>query len=251
MVEARKTRVIGKVSLTSNQIFITLISALLVALLILLSIFANKLNNNYPPVVAFSATGSVSIAPDGIRLNGTANTLTKSSAAGLSEISKVAQSIRQVLAKNNIDKKNISSANLSIYPEYAYGANGNRSLLGYRVSQGFEIVLDDVSKAGAIIDSIINQTGDKFVINSISSFIKDSTAVTKQARENAMKNAKLEAQEYAKLAGKKLGKIISINESSAEPPAMPMATSKEALGTSFDMGSTKIEISLFISWEIK
>ena len=251
MVERKVAKGLGKINLSANQVFIAAIAALLVALVVVLSMVVNKVNNYYPPTVGFSAVGSASITPDGIKLSGSANALAKSSAAGLAEISKISESIRQVLAANNVDKKNISSANLSIYPEYSYTPTGGRNLLGYRVSQGFEVVLEDGKAAGGVIDQLIAATSDKFQINSISSFVTDLEAVTKSARSDAIAKAKLKAQDYAQLTGKKLGKILSINESGSEAPVMPMATSKEALGTSFDMGSTKVEVSLFISWELK
>jgi uncharacterized protein YggE len=236
MVERKAVKGLSKINLTANQVFIAAISALLVALVFVLSMVVNKVNNNYPPSVGFSAVGSASITPDGIRLSGSANTLAKSSAAGLSEIAKIGESIRQVLA---------------IYPEYSYTPTGVRNLLGYRVSQGYEVVLEDGKVAGGVIDQLIAATSDKFQINSISSFVTDLEAVTKSARADAIANAKLKAQDYAQLTDKKLGKILSINESGSEAPVMPMATSKEALGTSFDMGPTKVEVSLFISWELK
>jgi uncharacterized protein YggE len=249
MAERRVSKQLSKIN--PNQILFSLASLLLIALVIVVSMVASKVNNNYPPSVGFSAVGSASITPDGIKLSGSANTLARTSSAGLSEIAKIGESIRQVLAANNVDKKNISSANLSIYPEYSYTPTGGRNLLGYRVSQGYEVVLEDGKAAGGVIDQLISATGDKFQINSISSFVTDLEAVTKSARADAIAKAKIKAQDYAQLTGKKLGKILSINESGSEAPVMPMATSKEALGTSFDMGSTKVEVSLFVSWELK
>jgi uncharacterized protein YggE len=249
MAERKVSKQLSKVN--PNQILFSLATLLLIALVIVVSMVASKVNNNYPPSVGFSAVGSASITPDGIKLSGSANTLARTSSAGLSEIAKIGESIRQVLAENNVDKKNISSANLSIYPEYSYTPTGGRNLLGYRVSQGYEVVLEDGKAAGGVIDQLIAATSDKFQINSISSFVTDLEAVTKSARADAIAKAKSKAQDYAQLTGKKLGKILSINESGSDAPIMPMATSKEALGTSFDMGSTKVEVSLFVSWELK
>jgi uncharacterized protein YggE len=249
MAERKVSKQLSKIN--PNQILFSLATLLLIALVIMVSMVASKVNNNYPPSVGFSAVGSASITPDGIKLSGSANTLARTSSAGLSEIAKIGESIRQVLAANNVDKKNISSANLSIYPEYSYTPTGGRNLLGYRVSQGYEVVLEDGKAAGGVIDQLIRATGDKFQINSISSYVTDLEAVTKSARQDAIAKAKIKAQDYAQLTGKKLGKILSINESGSDAPVMPMATSKEALGTSFDMGSTKVEVSLFVSWELK
>jgi len=251
MAERKVLKQVGKINFTGNQLFIAFTTVVLIALVAVLAMVSSKLNYNYPPSVGFSAVGSASITPDGIRLSGSANTLAKTSANGLSEIAKIGESIRQVLAANNVDKKNISSANLSIYPEYSFTPTGVRNLLGYRVSQGYEVVLEDGKAAGGVIDQLIGATDDKFQINSISSFVTNLDEVTKSARADAIAKAKLKAEDYAQLTGKKLGKILSINENGSEAPIMPMATSKEGLGTTFDMGSTKVEVSLFISWELK
>jgi uncharacterized protein YggE len=207
MAERKALKQVGKINVTGNQVFTAITTVVLIVLVTVLGLISSKLNYNYPPSVGFSAVGSASITPDGIKLSGDTNILAKSSAAGLTEAAKIGEIIRNVLAENNVDKKNISSANLSIYPEYSFAANGGRNLLGYRVSQGFEVVLEDGKAAGVVIDELITTTRDKFQINSISSFVTDLNAVTKSARADAIAKAKLKAQDYAELTGKKLGKI--------------------------------------------
>jgi len=169
----------------------------------------------------------------------------------LAKLSDAANAIRKVLEKNNVEAKDFSSANLSLYPEYSYTPTGARNLLGYRASQNFEIKIKNVESAGTIIDQLVGATNNQIQINSISSFVLDSTAGLKVARKDAMEKARVKAEDYAKLSGKRLGKVLTISENTNDFGSQPLAMAKEASGTSFDLGSTSLDVTLTISYEIK
>ena len=49
----------------------------------------------------------------------------------------------------------------------------------------------------------------------------------------------------------KLGRILSINENyDQSPQPMALAKSDSAAGTSFDMGTQKVSVTTYISWEL-
>jgi uncharacterized protein YggE len=159
--------------------------------------------------------------------------------------------MRAVLSENSIDAKNISSANLSLYPEYSYLSNGGRSLLGYRALQNFEINILDSKQAALVIDQMVARSGDDLQINSISAYLSDPTAATEKARADAMAQARAKAQAYAKLAGEDLGDVVSISEDNNQGQAVPMQMAKDSGGsTSFDMGLSKVSVSIFITYEL-
>ena len=64
-----------------------------------------------------------------------------------------------------------------------------------------------------------------------------------------MAKAKAKGQAYAKLADEDLGDIISINEENNQNQPMPMQMAKDS-GTSFDMGLSKVTVSIFITYEL-
>ena len=228
-----------------------LLVAIVVALFALTAALFSKVDNRYPSTISFSATGSADVVPDAIKVSASVSILANTASNALSQSAQVADDLRMALSQNNIDPRNISSANLSLYPEYSYPPNGSKILLGYRASQNFEINILDSKKAGLIIDQIIAKTGDDLQINSIAAYISDPAAATQAARADAMSKAKAKAKAYAKLADVDLGDIISINEDNSQMQPMPMQMAKEAnAGTSFDMGLSKVSVSIYISYEV-
>ncbi len=243
----------AKSNFKGSQLLIPL--AALTALLFLISavfgVMPMRNGVSTPPSVSFSVTGSATLVPDAIKISATATTLNKSSAVTLSELSGAANAIRQVLEKNSVEAKDFSSANLSLYPEYSYTPTGARNLLGYRASQNFEIEIKNVESAGVIIDQLARATNNQIQINSISSFVQDSTDALKVARKDAMEKARVKAEDYAQLSGKKLGNVLSISENTNDFGSQPLAMAKDSGDTSFDLGSTSIDVTLTISYEIK
>jgi uncharacterized protein YggE len=211
----------------------------------------NRNGANNPPSISFSVTGSATLVPDAIKISASATTLNQSSTVALAKLSGAADAIRKVLEKNDVDAMDFSSANLSLYPEYSYTPSGTRNLLGYRASQNFEIKIKNVESAGTIIDQLVGATTNQIQINSISSYVLDSTEGLKVARKDAMEKAQEKAEDYAKLSGKRLGKVLTISENTNDFGSQPLAMAKEASGTSFDLGSTSLDVTLTISYEIK
>ncbi len=64
-----------------------------------------------------------------------------------------------------------------------------------------------------------------------------------------MAQAKAKGEAYAKLAGEDLGDVVSINEDNNQYQPMPMQMAKDS-GTSFDMGLSKVSVSIFITYEL-
>jgi len=239
------------IDLSPNQKLALGIAVILVALFALSAAIFSKVDNKYPNTISFSATGSAEAVPDAIKVSATASILANRSSAALEQLSQVVDQMRAVLSENSIDAKNISSANLSLYPEYSFLPNGGRSLLGYRALQNFEINILDSKKAALVIDQMSARAGNNLQINSISSYLSDPTAATEKARADAMAQAKAKGEAYAKLAGEDLGDVVSINEDNNQYQPMPMQMAKDSGGsTSFDMGLSKVSVSIFITYEL-
>jgi len=237
------------INLSGTQKLALGVVIILVALFALSAAIFSKVDNKYPNTISFSATGSAEVVPDAIKINATASILANRSSSALDQLAQVSDQLRAVLSENSIDAKSISSANLSLFPEYSFLPSGGRSLLGYRASQNFEINILDSKKAAAVIDQMSARAGDNLQINSISSYISDPAAATEKARADAMAKAKAKGEAYAKLADEDLGDVISISEDNTQGQAVPMQMAKDS-GTSFDMGLSKVSVSIFITYEL-
>jgi uncharacterized protein YggE len=225
-----------------------------IAISILASTFGAQFAQAATPTryISVSSTGTVKVTPDAVRLNASVSAIAKVSKDALTSANMAADKFRTAILANGIDKKNLASTTLTVYPEYNYTQDGGNLLIGYRASQSFEVIIRNAAKAGEIVDAVVSNAGDALYINGVTPFVYDNTKATEAARVSAVKNAKAKATSYAKLLGVKIGKIINLQESSA-PSSYPISMTQaksDAGATEIDLGQQDISVSVSTKWAI-
>ena len=202
--------------------------------------------------ISVSSIGTVKVTPDSVRLNASVSAIAKVSKEALTNANIAADKFRTSILANGIDKKNLASTTLTVYPEYNYTQETGNVLIGYRASQSFEVVIRNAAKAGEIVDAVVASAGDALYINGVTPFVYDNSKATEAARISAVKSAKAKATSYAKLLGVKIGKIINLQESSA-PSSYPISmvqAKSDAGATQIDLGQQDITVSVSTKWAI-
>ena len=224
------------------------------------SVLAIALHQNQtstPRFVNVTGTGTVTVVPDAVRFNATITSTQSSSASALSAASASAETFRKTLTSAGIDSKYIQTQTLSVTPNYTYSPNGTSKLTGYAASQQFTVVIRKGSDAGSIVSAAQNAVGNSLQVNGVSPFVFDESSAEVTARAEAVKLARSKAESYATLAGAKLGKIISIDESiqnSVPQPLAMTAMSKVASPTTpaqIDLGQQDVTVSITTQWALK
>lgn len=201
--------------------------------------------------ITVSATGSVKVTPDAVRVNATVTQVATSNALALSEVGTSAAAVRKALLANGISTKDMKTQSLTVYPEYNYTQDKGSVLIGYRGSQSFEIVVRNAANAGTIVDAIVAAGSDNLQLNGVTPFVIDSTKALASAQSVAVKNAKAKATSYAKLLGVKLGKVSYLIENSAPTYSGPlMAMDKASGSTVVDLGQQEVTVSITVSWNL-
>lgn len=200
-----------------------------------------------------SATGSVKVTPDTVRINTTVTNVGATSAAAQSTVATSASALRKALVSNGVVTQYIKSANLTIYPEYNYTADKGSVLVGYRASQTFEIIVRNAKNAGTVVDAIVAATGENMTLDGVTPYVFDNTTATNAARTDAVTRAKAKAAHYAKLLGVTLSTVTSLDETTAPSPyPIMMATAKMDSGaTQIDLGQQDVSVSVAVRWSIK
>ena len=201
--------------------------------------------------ITVSAQGSVKVVPDAVRINATATAVAATSKEALAATAKTATAVRAALKTAKVDTKDIATQSVTVYPEYKYTADGGSTLTGYRGSQSFTITVRAADTAGALVDSLVAAGGDNLQVTGVSPFVLDASKSSLSARTVAVKNARAKALSYAKLLGVKLGRVITLSESSG-PAAYPiMAMQKDSVGaTVIDLGQQDVTVSISVKWAI-
>ncbi len=227
---------------------ISLLAVLTVAIAALVAPSANAAATRY---ITISSQGSVKVIPDAVRINATSTNIAATSKEALAATAKTSAAVRAALTSAKIDKKDIASTSVSVYPEYKYD-NNTTVLVGYRASQSFTITVRAAATAGDVIDAIVSAGGDSLQLNGATPFVLDNTKAATAARTIAVKNARAKAASYASLLGVKLGKVNYLVENSAPTPYVPvMAVAKaESDATVVDLGEQDVTVSVTVQWSL-
>jgi uncharacterized protein YggE len=203
--------------------------------------------------ITVTAQGSVSVTPDAVRIYSTVSTIASASQIALQDANVKIKAVRDAFLANGIDRKDIKTQSVTVYPEYNYTSDRGSTLIGYRASQSFEVVVKNAANAGVVVDAIVAAGGDSLQINSVAPFVLNDAEATQGARESAVKNARQKATSYAKLLGVKLGKIVFLNEGSSPSFNGPIfALEKSSDGsTEIELGQQEVTLLITVKWAIK
>ncbi|MGQ0464038.1 MAG: SIMPL domain-containing protein [Sporichthyaceae bacterium] len=171
----------------------------------------------------------------------------------LTEANRDLDRIKAALKGHDVDEKDMQTSNLSINPFW-----DNNRINGYQVTQTLTVKLRDLGKAGQAISDAATAGGNSTRINGVSFDIEDNVKLVEAARENAFADAKKKAEQYAQLAGRSLGRVSQINESteySSQPPmpyyARDMAAgSAEKMAVPVSPGQQQVSVNTSVVWEL-
>jgi uncharacterized protein YggE len=196
-----------------------------------------------------TATPDMAILTLGVEAQATTVTEAQSQASAAME------KVMAALKNNGIAEKDIQTQYYNISKVSHWDEKGSiETIDGYRVSNTVTVKIRNISKAGEIIDAAAVAGGDSTRINGISFTLDDAAAATQQAREKAMTDAKVKAQQLATLSEVKLGKVTYISESSYVPyssrSAVPMADSASGAKTVISPGELEITVNVQVAYAI-
>jgi uncharacterized protein YggE len=170
--------------------------------------------------------GEVTLVPDIARINIGAEARSESVAAAKAEVDRQMAAIVAALQELGIAEKDIQTTNYSIYferepvPVVREGPTEEGQGM-YRVSNMVQVTVREVEQAGEVLDAVV-QAGANQVFG-VNFTISDRALWEGQAREKAMADAKARAEDLARLAGAKLGQVLTISEVIGSTPVPVMA----------------------------
>jgi uncharacterized protein YggE len=125
---------------------------------------------------------------------------------------------------------------------------------GFDVFQSLSVKLRNLDEAGKTVSDAAEAGGDATRINGVSFEFEDSAALVEDAREDAFADAKTKAEQYARLAGGSLGRVVSISEGNAGGGGYPspVAMRDAAAGSAVPLyaGSQQVSVTSTVVWEL-
>ena len=215
--------------------------------------------------ITVSGTGEVFAVPDRATFSYSVMNTAKDVTTAQTTVNTKGNEIMAYLKQAGVDEKDIQTTDYSVNPHYEYNQSvcaggycpGRQTLTGYDVSMSVTVKVKDPTKAGTLLSGIGSKGATN--VSGLSFTVEDETALEAQARQKAIDDARIKAQELAKQLGVSLVRVVGFNENGRGGPiyyakAMSMDAGMggaSAPAPEIATGQNKITSDVSVTYEIK
>lgn len=166
--------------------------------------------------------------------------------------------IRKVLAslqKLGIEAKDIQTKRVSLEPMYNWKQDGKREFLRYQMRNSIVVVVRDLAKLTDVITLGVEQGGNE--IGNVGFDLSTIQSLRDSVRIAACRNAQRKAADMASAVGAKLGRVVSMTESSTWQRPEPMyraamvAYEAKSPEPTVSAGEIVVRVSVSASFELE
>ncbi len=210
-------------------------------------------------LLSVSTRGSTSQKPDVALFTAGVATTGKTAKAALSANSAAMNQVIRSLKSSGIAERDIQTSNLSISPVYASRSRSGNELedrvppiIGYRANNQVIVKQRKLGAFGKVIDTLVSAGANQ--VSGPNFQVEDTDSALDEARREAMAAARKRAQLYAKAAGLRVRRILSISESggySPRPqPMMARVAMDEGASTPVSAGEVELQVNVSVQFEL-
>jgi len=257
--------------LTSNRAArIAVVAVLAILALFLLAktwdaVFGRDMSDPYNTITV-EGTGKAAMVPDTARITFTVMESAPQVGAAQDAATKRTDDALASLEEMGVEERDVKTVSYNVSPKYEYSQQpcypgmicpgSSPRIVGYDVSQTVEVKVRDTAKAGDVLAAlgglgVQNISGPEFVVD-------DESAVTAEARAEAIEEARAKAKELSKELNVRLGKVVSFSEGPAGDfygyagaASMDMKMASPQSAPRLPVGENETEITVMITYEIR
>jgi uncharacterized protein len=200
------------------------------------------------------ARGESRVVPDiAIISTGVVTQSTDAATAMRDNAAKMARMIA-ALKKAGVADKDVQTQAISLSPQYRYRDNEAPLITGYQASNMLSVQFRDIGKSGAILDVLVKEGANQ--INGPTLSVEKPETALDEARVKALKMLQARAALYAKAAGMKVKRIITLSETSDYSAPMPVMVRAEmsmdaSAKSSISPGEQSLGVTLSAVFELE
>jgi len=200
-------------------------------------------------VLDVSAEGRTTRVPDVATIRAGVVSQAATAAAALSDNAQRMNRVLAALRKAGVAPRDIATASVGLSPQYRYAENQPPVITGYQATNSVSVRFRDVAKSGVILDALVGEGANQIDGPNLS--IDQPDAALDEARADAVKRARARAELYARAAGMRVTRIVSITENgenagSPNPPMLMARASMAKDSTQIVAGEKDVTVSISV-----
>lgn len=206
--------------------------------------------------LSVSAEGRSLRAPDLAEVSGGVVTVAATASAAMTANAEAMSRVVAAVRKAGIAERDIQTAGISLQPQYRYLQNRPPELTGYQAANTVNLRLRKLADAGRLLDTLVSVGANQ--INGPNFRVEDDNAARDEARVAAVATGRARAELYAKSAGVRLKRLLTLSENAAYEPGPPrpvmmrqMAADAESAPTPVAPGEVTLTVTVNLTYEIE
>ena len=206
-----------------------------------------------PAVISVSGYGKADVSPDLATVNIGIVTTAKTAQLAQAENARVASDVTAALGQLGIFSKDIQT-HYTMSPVYEKG--DYRKAVGYRANNTVTVTVNDVAKAGQVIDAALSSGATD--VNGLSFGLKDAKSVRNTALQVAVQDARSKADAIAAALGVKIVGIQNVKEDGGNFARYEVANARLAkldgaamADTPVNAGTVEVNAEVHIDFQIQ
>ncbi|HEU4792121.1 MAG TPA: SIMPL domain-containing protein [Nitrolancea sp.] len=206
-------------------------------------------------MITVSGEGRVSVTPDTAQVTLGVQIRNPDLGAAQQEANQKMDAVLAAVKDNGVSDDQIKTVSYNIAVQRDWQKEG-QPIIGYEITHLVQVKVKPMDKVSAIIDAAVAKGAN--AVNDVVFTVENQDAPLQQAREQAVNNARVKAEQLAKLTGVGLGAPVTISETATMPPVpLPMARDVAApaaageAATAVQPGQSEVSVNLTISYAIQ
>ena len=231
-------------------------AVMLVAFMALGAVFAADIPD-YIPTVSVSGRAEVTMQPDTASFQISATAVEETTdEARIKTSEMVSMAVGILTSEFGVTDENLATSYIAASPEYEW-RDDEKILVGQRATQTINVKVTDLDSIGRIYENLMKIDG--ITISDVTLDKEDKSEEYREARVNAMKDAYSKAEAYLEAVNAKVGKLISVSDSSSYATPLYRSanlmlasadTSAKAVSTEYYTDDISVSASVSVIFEI-
>lgn len=172
-----------------------------------------------PTTLSLAADATARISPDIATLSAGVVTTNRSAKAAMEENARRMNAVFAALRAAGVAERDMQTSGLTLQPQYVPDQNSRPRIAGYQAQNTVLVKVRRLDAVGAVLDAMVEQGANQ--VDGPHFGVEDPEAALDKARADAMGKAVRRADLYAKAAGLRVKRIVTIAESGGFASPMP------------------------------
>lgn len=202
--------------------------------------------------VSVSGTGEVRVVPDTATVQLGVQTEAESAAEALTQNSQQMGALIDALQEAGISPNDLQTQVVQLQPQRAQQVEpreGLGEIIGYLATNILEVRVTNLQNLGAIIDAAVQAGGN--TVQGVLFRVSDPGDAVTRARQLAMEDATLAAQQLATLSGAQLGEVVTITEARRAPVPVDRVAAPEVVAVPIAPGTESVFVTVSVTWLLR